>query len=165
MKREPLYIRFWRHVDKSGSCWTWTAAKSADGYGRIRVQSPKRGDLNAHRVGWELTFGPIPPGAHILHRCDNRACVRPDHLFIGTNADNVADRVAKGRSRGAAGVRNRNARLSQEDVAEIRMLYRPSRTGAPRKSEARPTTSTLAERFGVTRSTIYHIARGWTWKE
>jgi hypothetical protein len=164
-KFEPLYVRFWKHVDKTSECWMWTGTHTTDGYGLVRVQSPKRTNLVAHRVAWELTYGPIPASRHVLHRCDNPPCVRPDHLFLGDNAANVADRVSKGRSRGARGERNHKAKLTIEQVREIRVAYIPAPIGHPRKGDPPRSISILAERYGVTRSTIYHIVRGWNWTE
>ena len=89
----PLGERFWIKVQKTPECWMWTASTDSDGYGQF--------DHNhAHRVAWELTYDPIPPGLHVLHRCDNPPCVRPDDLFLGTPADNTRDMVEKGRWRG-----------------------------------------------------------------
>ena len=136
--------------------------RDGSGYGRLQVG---RTSALAHRVSWELAHGPVPAGVHVLHRCDNRGCVNPAHLFLGSNADNVADREAKGRSRGARGARNRNAKLNAEQVAAIRAEYVAARPGRPRKGEPARSATVLAQRYGVTPSTIYHIARGWNWHE
>ena len=95
--------RFWSHVDISGECWTWTASRQWNGYGVFvlgRPSTPRK--VSAHRFSWALHFGEIPVGLQVLHHCDNPPCVRPDHLFTGTNLDNRLDSVAKGRqARGA----------------------------------------------------------------
>lgn len=97
MKRtiQPPDRRFWSKVNISTSCWNWIGCLNNKGYGEFRVW--KTWSEYAHRFSWALHFGPIPNGLKVLHRCDNPRCVRPDHLFLGTQADNVADMLAKGR--------------------------------------------------------------------
>ena len=102
----PLSARLWAHVDKNGPlpphrpelgpCWIWTGSSRAKGYGRI---SDKRHSEVTHRVAFRLTYGPIPDGMWVLHKCDTRLCCRPSHLFLGTAKDNKADCIAKGRLR------------------------------------------------------------------
>lgn len=87
--------RFWAKVSKSDNCWEWTAALHDSGYG-IFGTGDKRVD-RAHRISWRLVNGDIPAGLFVCHHCDNRKCIRPDHLFLGTNDDNRADMVRKGR--------------------------------------------------------------------
>lgn len=99
--------RFEAKINKTESCWLWTAAKYVDGYGAFRLSNPRRQE-RAHRVAWQLYRGEIPNGLHVLHRCDVRECVNPFHLYLGTNADNVADRQQRGR--GLVGDRNHQRR-------------------------------------------------------
>lgn len=99
----PLADRFWSKVEKSDGCWRWTSTLQR-GYGQIALcrQGAKRQTrVWAHRVAWELTHGrPVPAGLVICHRCDNPRCVNPDHLFLGTQQDNVRDAIQKGRLTG-----------------------------------------------------------------
>lgn len=85
---------FWDCVAKTELCWIWTASKNSDGYGGLKLDGKSK---KAHRVSWEMHNGPIPPGMHVLHRCDNPPCVRPDHLFLGTHKKNMEDRELKKR--------------------------------------------------------------------
>lgn len=89
--------RFWRQVERGAGCWEWVGVRSKKGYGKFPLS---RGDTRlAHRYAWELVRGPIPDNLCVLHHCDNPSCCRPDHLFVGSRADNNADMCAKGRHR------------------------------------------------------------------
>lgn len=141
--------RFMRFVRKTEACWLWTGAAGSWGYGQFQHNGKTR---TSSRVAYELMVGTIPVGMCVLHRCDTPACVNPAHLFLGTNADNRADCVAKGRANGAAGELNCKAKLTKEQVAEIRRL---KGLGAKTKG--------LAQSFGVHRTTIQKIANGRAW--
>jgi hypothetical protein len=104
-----LESRFWEKVDKESGyrapnmttdCWLWTAAKNRAGYGKFFIEKINRKAkfTDAHRVAWQIANGPIPDGLFVLHRCDMPSCVRPDHLFLGTNRDNALDCMAKRRN-------------------------------------------------------------------
>jgi len=96
-RNSSLEDRFWARVDRDpDGCWEWTGARWVEGYGRLSL-GPGVGPKKAHRLSWELHYGAIPDGLDVLHRCDNPPCVRPDHLFVGTQADNMRDARAKHR--------------------------------------------------------------------
>lgn len=102
----PLAERFWKRVDRverPDACWLWKGTKTRLGYGQIGADAQpgiyRPAVLYAHRVAWELANGPIPTGLFVCHRCDTPGCVRPDHLFLGTQTDNMRDAAKKGRIR------------------------------------------------------------------
>jgi hypothetical protein len=140
--------RFWAKVAKSESCWTWTAALNDSGYGSFRFDGWMRG---AHRVAWIFTFG-HPGELHVLHKCDNRRCVNPAHLYLGTNADNVADRVCKGRSSSGKGEHHGRAKLVAADIPAIR-----------RRLASGDFQKDIAKDYGVSQPCIGYLARRVTW--
>lgn len=125
-------------------CTLWSGTLDEHGYGRDGW-----GHL-AHRIAWEALHGPIPAGLVVRHDCDNPRCVNVDHLRLGTHADNVADRVARGRS--AAGERNGRAKLTRDHAATIRQ-----------RIDAGESITALAREFGVDRRLVYAIGAGQVW--
>lgn len=144
-----LSERFWSKVDKSGDCWNWTASLKSTGYGQFQMGTNRRGrPIAASRVSWFLSTGEWPPeGMQVCHRCDNRKCVRPEHLFLGTNDDNIADKVAKGRQ--TRGPTAPGAKLTTDNVETIRRLYTH---GGLRQTQ-------IAGLFGIDQSHVSHIVR------
>lgn len=133
-------------VTESG-CWLFAGKSNAKGYGRFSFEGKT---ILAHRASYEMLNGAIPDGMHVLHKCDIPSCVNPNHLFLGTNADNVADRVRKGRTITGVGERNRHAKLSADDVLKIRASTARNRW--------------LASRYGVDENTICAIKKLKIWK-
>jgi HNH endonuclease len=133
-------------------CWIWTGTIGSEGYGQ--TPSPLFGDRYAHRVAYRLFVGPIPDGLYICHDCDNPVCVNPDHLYVGTAQENVADMWARGRANptGAPGSRNGSARLSETDVQDI--------IQALSEGESQ---QVIADERGVSSFAIRRIARGKGW--
>jgi hypothetical protein len=144
--------RLWSRVKKTAGCWLWIA-HTVRGYGAMRAGGRVRG---AHRISWELHYGPIPDGLFVCHHCDNKRCVRPDHLFLGTPADNMADMAAKGRARNGIriGAANKKSKLTEDQVREIRRLY----------AGGGITQCELGQRYGVHNSVICQLIRFRIWK-
>lgn len=149
----PLEERFWKQVNKTEVCWLWTGKLLPAGYGRMSRTGRGNGDIRAHVYSWELHRGSIPDGQFVLHTCDVRHCVNPAHLFLGTNADNSADMVSKGRQ--AKGERHGSAKLKANDVREIRKRY----------AKGGITQVDLGKMFGVCQATVKEIIRREIWRD
>ncbi len=157
--------RFWKHVDTSAGlfgCWLWTAS-TQDGYGQIAWPADEANHrlARAHRISWVLQNGEIPSGMFVCHSCDNRLCVNPSHLWLGTADDNNADMNAKGRQRHEStkpfvlrGEQTPWSKLTAKQVAEIRQLW----------SQGDIRQRQLADRFGVSISHICGIVNGRYWR-
>lgn len=145
--------RFWEKVEKTDGCWLWVASKTQRGYGKFSG-GKRHFWIRASRFSYELAYGPIPKGMCVLHKCDNAACVRPDHLFLGTQEDNLSDMTAKGRRYipSSKGENNGRAKLTTRQVTEIRERL----AGGERRS-------VLAKHYGVCLSSINNIVWGKTW--
>jgi len=149
--------KFWSKVQKTENCWNWTGYTSSGSYGVVFISRHKY--ERAHRTSWRLHFGEIPKGngyhgTCVLHKCDNRRCVRPDHLFLGSNADNVKDRMQKGRNGTTRGEVCHLSKLSEVDVLEIRRLLK---IGKFSRTE-------IAKQFNVAVGTVCCIEKRKTWK-
>jgi hypothetical protein len=136
-----------RYIPEPNSgCWLWIGTiQYGKEYGVLGNKGKK-----AHRLSWEIHFGPIPLGMHVLHKCDVPSCVNPDHLFLGTHVVNMQDRQRKGRTKSALGERQHLAKLNRAKVIEIR--------------NSEETLDALAIRFGVNKTTIWQVKTKRTWR-
>lgn len=165
----PLEKRFWSKVQKTNTCWIWTGAKRSNTYYGIlycgarwlgsngpdpNVKRLRYRAVAAHRLSWQMANGAIPLGMCVCHHCDNPACVRPDHLFLGTPRENAMDRTAKGRSPGAPGESNRHAKLTSAAALYIRNAYASGISSIE-----------LAKEFGLALISIQQIINGRHWKK
>lgn len=155
--------KFWHQVVKSDTCWEWQGDHTANGYGRLTVRGQR---VVAHRHSWEMHFGPIPDGMIVCHHCDNPPCIRPDHLFLGSHQDNMADAANKGRMRQGAlrrlidhpGAVLRGsdcpwAKLTEAQVQELRSRYAAG--GITQKQ--------LAEDYALHPMTVFQIIHRLRW--
>lgn len=156
----PLLERFWSRV-KVGApneCWPWQPLfvktfASAKDYGHF---THKWVIYHSHRLAWEFTYGPVPDGLWVLHKCDNPPCCNPRHLFLGTDLDNKHDSIAKGRARYTPqpGEKHGQAKLTEDDVRFIRAAYKP---GEVRLID-------LARWFGIDQAHVSEIVHRHKWK-
>lgn len=152
IERRPVADRFeekWIPEPNSG-CWIWIGARVPDGYGSFYWGEDGIHNLKAHRAAWTIYCGPIPADKQVLHACDNPPCVNPEHLFLGDNDLNVADRVRKGRSGWLAGSDHPTAKLDEDTVEAI--------LADPRKHEE------IAADYGISTGPIVEIKAGRIWR-
>ncbi len=131
-------------IDDNTGCWEWTASSMSEGYGQFNINGSM---LLAHRVSFEIHKGYIPEGLYVLHSCDNRLCVNPDHLWLGTQKENIADMVGKGRHIG-------DRKLTEEDVEVIRYLF----------DTKQMLQKDLAIAFGISATQTHMIVRRKNWR-
>ena len=152
--RTPLRDRLLSRISITpAGCWEYTGSRNHKGYGAIGLGGKRGGSTGAHRASWMVHHGAIPDGLQVLHRCDNPPCVNPDHLFVGTPADNMNDKVQKGRASGPRGESHPRHKLTSADVQEIRSRYAAGGT----------TMRALAAEYDVSRPCIYYVIAHKTW--
>lgn len=151
MRYDNFYVRVLKHPGRG--CWEWTGPKNNKGYGMAYVRELGR-RMSAHRASFTLSNGEIPDGLWVLHKCDNPACVKPSHLFLGTPKDNVKDMFDKGRAvcTGSKGAANPNALMTDEQVTSIRKDYV---SGVP--------LDAICARYGITRTIMHDYTGGRSW--
>jgi len=150
MKR-TLFDRFWTKVNKTDGCWLWTGGLNKDGYGTFSFYGPI---IAVHRIVWMLVKSEIPKGLNVLHKCDIRNCLNPDHLYLGTQKDNRRDADIRGRTNLPKGSAHPNAKLTEAQVILIRTEWKPWIY----------TARMLAIKHGVKKSVIMDILNRKTWK-
>lgn len=133
-------------------CWYWTGIVDHKGYGMIRFDGPKGFWKKAHRVSYEAYKGQIPEGLLVCHSCDNRRCINPDHLWLGTNKDNINDRDRKGRGADHSGENNSQAKITREQVEIIKSL------------SGKKTQSEIGAMFGIAQCSVSAIVRDKRWQ-
>lgn len=144
---KSLHDRFMQYVDDN---WQWTGCKTKSGYGRIGIDYKT---VRAHRVSYELFKGPIPDGMYVLHSCDDPGCVNPDHLHLGTAYENRQEMLSRNRSNFAYGEKHGRAKLSEDQVKEIK-----------KKAKAGQSKPSIAAEYAICKEMVYNIIRGTNWK-
>lgn len=141
--------RFIEKVEKTPTCWIWKGSKFTSGYGDLSFFPSER---RAHRASWVIHYGKIPKGLHVLHKCDVKDCVNPEHLFLGTHRENMQDMVRKGRRPKIFGTRHGMSKLTEKDILNIRAL--------DKKSISR---LEISKQFNITKENVGYIVRRVTW--
>lgn len=151
MPKADIALRFWSKVDRTGSCWIWVSTKNRSGYG-VFGMGRKVGMRLAHRLSFEwANSAAIPAGLFVCHRCDNPACIRPEHLFLGTQDDNMRDAAMKERTQ-----RGTDRVIAKLDPGMVRQIRARASQGER--------LAWLARDFGVARTTIEAVVTGRTWR-
>ena len=152
MKSYNYTKNFWNKVNKKGTddCWEWSGSCSCWGYGILII---KTRPMRAHRVSWEIHNGPIPADLCVLHKCDNRKCVNPNHLWLGTNEENTQDRHKKHRDYSPKGELNVFCKLTEQQVVQIKKLLD---NGVPNVQ--------IASKFNISQQNICNIKKGRSWR-
>lgn len=151
MPNDPSIILERYKIDANG-CWVWSATCFQFGHGRVKIKSK---DLKAHRVSWEYHKGPIPDGMFVLHTCDNPPCINPEHLFLGTQLENMRDMHSKNRNVSSLGEKHGRSKLTEVEVKQIKNML----------LEGRYSHREIGEGFGVTGAAITQIAIGNNWRD
>lgn len=146
------FARFMKNVQVTDGCWLWTGTKDDKGYGVLPLGKGIKGHEGAHRFAYRAFCSAIPPGKCVLHTCDNPPCVNPDHLWVGTQLENIQDMDRKGRRRAPKGEKSGMAKLTTGRALEIREL-----------SKHGETLRSLAKKFGVTMTTVWNVVHRKTW--
>jgi hypothetical protein len=149
--------RFWSKVENSSGadCWQWLDWVDEAGYGRLSSKRNGKSKMTlAHRMAWELRYGPIPEGMDVLHHCDNPGCCNPAHLFLGTQADNNHDRASKGRNADKRGEKNGQHKLTWDDACWIHVFA----------NQLGWTGAFIAECRGLGRTTVWNALSGRRWR-
>lgn len=143
MKKED----FWDYVSKGSDCWEWQRGLTYKGYGTLRIGNKVH---KAHRLAYELAISEVPPGMCVCHRCDNPKCVKPEHLFLGTNQENTADRHRKGRDPKVRGEGHHRSKVTSDAVIDIRTKRLPQ--------------AEFAKLYGISTGGVAHIQKFRSWK-